>query len=87
MQDIFDKDEFETKNIEPLVNFSAVTEKEKFLAAKQILIGLAILYIITMMAALWKPSNSTELLDICKTIFPPLATLILANYFSKNGHD
>lgn len=81
MQNIFRDDEFNTDELETIGNFNQITPKEKFIAAKQILVGIALLYLLTMGAALYKPSNSTELLDICKTIYPPLATLIIACYF------
>lgn len=58
-----------------------ITEKDKFHAAKQILLGLAILYILTLGASIIHPEESERLLEICKTIFPPLVTLILAEYF------
>lgn len=61
-----------------------ITEKDKFHAAKQILLGLAILYVVTLAAYLYKPSECQKLLDVIITSFPPLATLIMATYFHKN---
>ena len=62
-----------------------VTEKEKFTAAKQILLGLGILYVFTIMAYLLRPEAS-KLLDIITVTFPPIATLILAAYFRDKNH-
>lgn len=64
----------------------SITEKEKFLAAKQILLGLAVLYILTVIAYLFRPLDGSKLLDICTTSFPPLATLILVAYFRDKQH-
>jgi len=61
-----------------------ITEKDKFHAAKQILLGLAILYVVTLAAYLYKPSECQKLLDVIITSFPPLATLIMATYFHKS---
>ena len=63
-----------------------ITEKEKFKAAKQILLGLAILYSLTLLAFMIKPEEGTKLLDITHVTFPPLATLILAAYFREKTH-
>jgi hypothetical protein len=58
-----------------------ISDRDKFTAAKQILLGIAILYIITITAFLIRPIEGVKLLDIATIIFPPLATLILAAYF------
>lgn len=58
-----------------------ISEKDKFLAAKQILLGLAILYGFTVLAYLFRPIQGERLLEICMTTFPPLTTLILVAYF------
>ncbi len=58
-----------------------ITEKDKLLAAKQILLGLATLYIVTLFVYLIRPAEGDRLLEICMTTFPPLATLILVAYF------
>lgn len=63
-----------------------ITEKEKFHAAKQILFGLSILYIFTVIAYLLRPAEGEKLLDIVTVTFPPLATLILAAYFRDKTH-
>lgn len=78
--DIYTTDFLSSQSIQDKSD-DTISEKDKFHAAKQILLGLAILYVITMLASFWKPDSATELLDICKTIYPPLATLILACYF------
>ncbi len=63
-----------------------ITEKDKFVAAKQILLGLAILYVLTVLAYLFRPVEGVKLLDVCTTVFPPLATLILVFYFRERNH-
>lgn len=67
-------------------DIGSITEKSKFIAAKQILLGLAILYVLTLIAYLIRPHEGNKLLDICTTIFPSLATLILVAYFKDRGH-
>lgn len=59
----------------------SISEKDKLLAAKQILSGLAILYVLTLAVYLIRPTEGERLLEICTTTFPPLATLILVAYF------
>lgn len=81
MDDIYNAKEFETDQIENVLTIGKITEKDKFLAAKQVLLGLAILYVINILAFLIRPSDGLKLLDVATTTFPPLATLILASYF------
>jgi hypothetical protein len=63
-----------------------ITEKEKFVAAKQILLGLSVLYVITIVSYLLRPTEGNKLLEICNTTFPALATLVLACYFRDKAN-
>lgn len=81
-------DEIEEVNLIDLEQFNNIghlSERDKFHAAKQILFGLAVLYVITLLAFLLKPSECIRLIDVCTTTFPPLATLILASYFRNQS--
>lgn len=80
MDDIYTVKQFDIPNLENSI-IGHITEKDKFLAAKQILLGIAILYTLTLLAYLFRPIEGSKLLDICTTTFPPLATLILVSYF------
>ena len=81
LEDIYKVKNFESTKLEQSFNLGKITEKDKFQAAKQILLGLAILYVMTLVAYMIKPSEGNKLLDICTTTFPPLATIILVAYF------
>lgn len=61
-----------------------ITELDKLIAGKQILAGIGILYIFTLVAYLIFPDKGSELVEIAKMVFPPLATLIIAFYFRDN---
>lgn len=61
----------------------SITEKEKLLAAKQILLGLGIITVICLIIYAIRPDQGEVLLEICKTSVPPLATLIIAFYFKE----
>lgn len=83
MDDIYSAGEITTQSVLDAEDWGKISEKEKFHAAKQILLGLAILYALSILAYLIRPQNGIELLDICKTALPPLATLILVFYFRE----
>lgn len=83
MDDLYANTEFDSSILEKPSSAGTITEKEKFSAAKQILLGLAILYVLTIFAAMIRPLMAAVLLDISKTIFPPIATLILVKYFQE----
>lgn len=84
LKNIYQDDELSSSNNELNISIGKITEKDKFHAAKQILLGLAILYVVTLAAYLFRPLECQKLLDVITTTFPPLATLILATYFHRN---
>lgn len=86
MDELYTEKEFQTQRIEAPMSIGRITEKDKFIAAKQILLGLAILYVITILAYLIRPDEGRKLVDICTTTFPPIATLILVAYFRDKYH-
>ncbi len=87
LEDIFKKEQFNSRTVDPGARITGqITEKDKFRAAKQILLGLAILYVLTLVAYLIKPNEGNKLIDITTVTFPPLATLILAAYFRDKTH-
>ncbi len=67
-------------------NVGCITEQDKLLAGKQILCGLGFIYIFTVFAFLLHPESGNTLLEICKTVLPPLATLIIAFYFKDKAN-
>ncbi len=86
MDDLYETKEINVSNLESKINFGRITDKDKFLAAKQILLGLAILYVLTILAYLYNPKDAEKLITLTITTFPPLATLILVAYFKDKGH-
>lgn len=86
LEDLYEAKTIDSKNLEYDVTIDQVTEREKFKAAKQILLGLSILYIITIIAFMIRPQDGNKLLDIITITFPPIATLILAAYFRDKNH-
>lgn len=83
-EEFYDNHEIHGTEFEEPIIFGRITEQDRFYAAKQILLGLAILYVITIIAYLLRPTDGIKLIDICTTTFPPLATLILVFYFRQN---
>ena len=86
LHDIYKVKQFDTQMLENSINIGRITEKEKLIAAKQILFGIAFLYLCTLLAYLFRPTEGSKLLDICTTTFPPLVTLILVAYFREKAH-
>jgi hypothetical protein len=65
----------------------SISEYDRLLAAKQILLGLAILFFTTQVIFLILPDKANPLLEINKIVLPSLATLIIAFYFrDTRGH-
>ncbi len=65
----------------------SISEYDRLIAAKQILLGLAILFFTTQVIFLILPDKAAPLLEINKIVLPSLATLIIAFYFrDTRGH-
>jgi hypothetical protein len=86
LHELYHAKQIDARGIETPNIIGHITEKDKFRAAKQILLGLAILYVLTVLAYLVRPVEGIKLLDVCTTVFPPLATLILVFYFRERQH-
>jgi hypothetical protein len=86
LEELYKVKEFNTSQLENPLSIGRITEKERFIAAKQILLGLAVLYVLTLAAYLVRPTEGGKLVDICTTTFPPLATIILVSYFRDKVH-
>lgn len=82
MDDIYNVQQFDSRDLED-GRIGKITEKEKLVAAKQILMGIAILYVITIIAWIIRPNEGRKLVDIATISFPPIVTLILASYFRE----
>lgn len=86
LEEIYNVKQFDINKLENPVSIGRITDRDRFLAAKQILFGLALLYVLTIIAYLFRPNEGDKLLYICTTTFPPLATLILVFYFKDKAH-
>lgn len=60
-----------------------IDESKRFSLAKYVLIGLGIVFLISMSFAFWQPESGLPIFEACKTIIPPIITLILGYYFSQ----
>lgn len=84
IKDIYTFNELEI-NSKKEEKFGCITEQDKLLAGKQILLGIGVIYLTTVLAYLIRPDTGDALLEICKTVLPPLATLIIAFYFKDRA--
>lgn len=67
----------------PLYADKDVTPRDLLQFARQILISISIIFIISWFADLFIPSRG--IFDCCKTILPSIATLVIGYYFGKNN--
>lgn len=77
---IIDNDDF--TSVEPVIE-KEVTPKDLLIFAKLILSVLAGLFLIGIVSDLFKPE--IHIFDTCKTILPPIATLVIGFYFGKSN--
>jgi len=86
LEDLYQVKDFNSRKLESFELIGKITERDKFRAAKQILLGLAVLYVVTIIVYIIRPQAGAKLLDITTITFPPLATLILTAYFREKSH-
>lgn len=71
-------------NVSPLQE-RKLTPVHRLTFAKLILFGLAILFLVGMLISTFTHNN--EIFDSCKTVLPPIATLIIGYYFGEKSSD
>lgn len=62
-------------------------ETERLYFAATVLAGLGIIFLESMAMYYWSsgsPDTGKEIFDACKTVIPPIATLVLGYYFGKS---
>lgn len=64
------------------VESGKVTPRELLVLGRQILLSIFLLFSIGMLTAIVWPNN--PVFDTCKTILPPIATLVIGYYFGRN---
>jgi len=63
------------------VETQTITPKDLLIFAKSILIALALLFFIGAIIDIYHPNSIV--FEACKTILPPIATLVIGYYFGK----
>ena len=67
----------------PAVVAEDITPRDLLRFAKVILFALAILFILGAVCEMIRPGNN--IFEACKTILPPIATLVIGYYFGKSS--
>ena len=67
------------------VFLSTYMEGEKLKLAKITLLGLAIIFVLSGFAHIITPTRGGIIFETCKSLFPPIATLILGYYFAEKA--
>lgn len=62
-----------------------VAERERFQLAKWLLLGVGILFILGALAQLTYEQQGGPIFETCKTVLPPIATLVIGYYFSEKA--
>ncbi len=81
---IEDRDSEIITTISPLKE-QKVTPVHRLSFAKSILSGLALLFLVGMLVTVITHDNA--IFDACKTVLPPIATLIIGYYFGEKHKD
>lgn len=84
---LFDDDWGSALDLKLEPELEPVREKSRFLLAKWLLLGVAIIFTLSGVAYFASPDRGNALFETCKTIFPPIVTLIIGYYFSEQSKD
>lgn len=66
----------------PIVESEEVTPKDLLKFAKYILLSCVFIFLFSCITELYIPYN--KVFEICKTIIPPIVTLVIGFYFVKS---
>jgi hypothetical protein len=61
-----------------------IGEAEKFSLAKWLLLALGLLFLLGAVASL-AVDNGDKIFEACKTLLPPIATLVIGYYFGEKS--
>jgi len=67
----------------PAVIEEDITPRDLMKFAKGILLALALLFALGAICELFRPESN--IFEACKTILPPIATLVIGYYFGKSA--
>lgn len=70
-----------------LVSLELVAAEERFQLAKWVLLGTALLFVLGSSSYLLSKEAGVAIFETCKTVLPPLATLVIGYYFSERAHS
>ena len=65
--------------------WQGITPRDRLLLAKWVLLANSILFFFSGLAMLVNPEHGAAIFDACKTILPPIVTLILGYYFGESN--
>lgn len=68
---------------EPAISEKEISPKDLLRFAKSILLVLTILFLLSALSELIHPNLGV--FESCKTILPPIATLVIGFYFGRNN--
>ena len=66
------------------LQFQPIDEQDRLNFAKNILCGLAFIFCLAIVVAIWYPNSGDKIFDKCVNIIPSIVTLILGYYFGKH---
>lgn len=66
----------------PIYEEEEVTPKDLLLFGKLILLGVSLIFCLGMLCDMI--NQNVQIFEACKTILPPIATLIIGYYFAKS---
>ncbi len=75
--------EEEIINDEPCYHEKEVSDKDLFIFAELILLGIGILFFVGIMVEVF--IHDSNVFKACNTILPPIATLVIGYYFAKTN--
>jgi hypothetical protein len=62
-----------------------IDERDRLHLAKWLLLGVAVIFVLGGVANIMYEDRGASVFDTCKTVLPPIATLVIGYYFAEKS--
>jgi hypothetical protein len=72
-------------NVTTGVEYAPIPDEKKMEFALWVLLGVFLLFVLSATASVFSPQSGDKIFETSKTVLPPIVTLVLGYFFSRNN--
>jgi hypothetical protein len=73
------------RNVKNGVMYAPISDEKKMEFALWVLLGVFLLFVLSAIASVFSPQSGDKIFETSKTVLPPIVTLVLGYFFSRNN--